>query len=260
MILSLRLQTAIDAARAGAKAALLYFNSTSPLDIEFKSDLSVVTKADLESQSEIKAYILEKLGDQVFIMEEDQSSQQAKEDTWIIDPIDGTKEFSRGLDSWAILVAYAAGQEITCGVAYFPVSEKMFYAERGFGAYLNGEKISVSAVSDKKKAFSSFSPIAYADEFERGRLLSLATSFGSSMRSTVASYAGANIACGKMDFYLGMKHNRIWDNAPFAVIIPEAGGRVTDWKGDPLDISNYDSPVVMSNGILHEEVVKILNP
>lgn len=251
-----KLQAAIEAISIGAEIALAHFGNDE-LKVKLKQDSSVVTPGDLITQKAMIEYIVRRYPEDLIIAEEKDNEQFSHRNAWIIDPIDGTKEYSRGIDSWGMHIAIVQEGEIIAGVVYFPVRKTMLIAEKGKGAFLNDRKITVSKVEDPKRTFVSVSPLGYMNQKERHAILNVATKFGS-MRSATTSLAGSFVSEGKMDVYIGSHHNRIWDNAPFVIIATEAGGRVTDWSGNNVDISAYDSPIVISNGLVHEELLACL--
>lgn len=255
---SLELKTAIDAAKKGAEAALPFFNKEQEMDLKYKDDNSTLTAADIASEEAIKSYILSVFPDAEFIAEESDDTTSSYENVWIIDPIDGTTEFSRGIDSWSILIAYAKNKEIVVGVCFFPVRKDLLYAEKSKGAFMNDALIKVSALSDLRKALIGFSPFRFFNEAERIKLISVLDNAMSS-RGTVCSYSANNVALGRFDAYVGSPHNGIWDIAPFVPIVKEAGGKITDWNGEELNIENRRSNMIVSNGLLHSEIIKILS-
>ncbi len=145
------LKTAIEAARIGAKKALEYFDNDSDLSTQHKSDGTPVTVADPATEEEIKNHILSVFPDAKIVGEESGGSTN-EESFWIIDPIDGTRIYARGIKSWAVLIAYVEKGEFILGVAYFPSLDELYYAEKGKGAYLNEKRITVSATQELKEA------------------------------------------------------------------------------------------------------------
>ena len=254
---SKELQIALAAAKRGATIALKYYANQENLHITFKEDESVLTIADGETQKVIQQYISSEFSDATFIAEESENTEVPNQNLWIIDPIDGTREYAHGIDLWSILIAYATDNEIKVGVCYFPALDLLLYAEKGKGAYLNDVQVSVSKNSDFAKAFFSYSPITYFTEEEKIVLDSIIGTSGSS-RSFASSYSAHSVAISKMDFFIANSHNKIWDIAPFIRIIEEAGGTVTDWNGDSIKIANKPTPVLASNGLLHNELLQIV--
>ena len=256
--LSLELQTAIDAAKAGAEVAIKYYKGEKDLRVQFKADTSILTIADSASEKAIKGAILSLFPNAKFIAEEESASVPAGDEFWIIDPIDGTTEFSKGIDMWGIMIAYAKNDEVLVGVCYFPILNVLLTSEKGKGAFSNGKQLFCSKTPELAKALMGISSVKYYKDYERQKMIE-STNYIWSARCLFSSISCYYVASGKYDFFIASSHNNIWDVAPFILIIEEAGGKVTDWKGDKLSTTNMSSNMVVSNGILHEQIIKMLN-
>ena len=221
---SLELQTAINAAKAAGKIALSYYQ-TNLLEIKTKKDKSFVTIADIKSEEQIKKTILEIYLDAKFLAEESGGDLNEK-DFWIIDPIDGTRVFIKGITQWSILIAHYANGEITTGVCYIPTQDMLLSAEKNKGAYLNGKQIKVSDTDTLDKAFGSFGSIRHYKNFDP--IVNL-NAMKAVMRGFESAYGFSLVAKGSMDIVIDA-YATPWDYAPFIRIIPEAGGKVTDFK------------------------------
>lgn len=249
--MSPELTTAIEAAKKGASIALKYFNTDLDLGLKYKSDNTPVTLADPETEEVIKKHILSKFP-QANILGEETGGSTENESFWIIDPIDGTRIFSRGVNGWAVLIAYYTKGEFTIGVSYFPSLNEMYYAEKGQGAYLNGKKINVSDVPHLNRAFLNSGNPKYYEKVDL--ILKLVEKSGVT-RGYETTYADCLVASGKMDISID-PYAQLWDFAPFATILPEAGGFISNLAGKPLGIT--DRGCVMSNGLLHKELMEVL--
>ncbi len=245
------LKTAIEAAKAGAKVALKYFDQEIKIDI--KEDNTPVTIADKETEQEVKKVILGKFASATFLGEE--SSDQAHgKDFWTIDPIDGTANYIRGLPFWAVELAYVQNGECLVGVSYCPVLDELFYAERGKGAFKNGKRTFVSKVRRPQDAFFIHGTIKYFKVRMKGFLALCETVFR--QRGFGDFYGYHQVACGRADIMMDAK-NHAWDMAALNVIIEEAGGKHTNFDGSRW---NLDDPTsIATNGFIHEDVLKILN-
>lgn len=246
--MSEELKTAIAAAKKGAEKALEYFNTS--LKVEFKEDKSPITIADKETEEVIKSFITAKYPDAAFLAEESGGSRKEKI-MWIIDPIDGTRSFSRGLPSWCILIALYRNGKIVCGVSYFPALDKMLYAEENYGAYCNDEKIHVSEISSLQKAIISFGGLKHFKN--RQIILDL---IEGSVATRSMDEAILFVATGNMDGFID-NYAQTWDVAPYISIIQEAGGKITNLKGEKWTLA--DRGYIASNGLLHDEIVRIVN-
>lgn len=245
------LQITIEAAKKGAEKALSYFHHQPK--VTKKSDNSPVTIADQETEATIKTFLLNYDTNAQFVGEETGGNLDDA-DAWIIDPIDGTKNFIRSLPFWSILIARYTKGEVTLGVSYTPQMDELIYAEKGKGAYRNGEKIAVSHIQSMADAFLSYTanPVSFPRTDSVTKLLNACMSW----RGFGDAFAYQLLASGRID--INIENNvSVWDVAPFAVIIPEAGGTVTNFLGKPWSIT--DDTIVASNGRLHEEVIEILS-
>jgi histidinol-phosphatase len=242
------LAAATDAARAAGAIALHYYRTG--FDVTIKPDQTPVTQADREAEEAIVATLGRAYPEWGFLGEEF-GAQGAKDVRWIIDPIDGTKNFVRRVPVWATLLALEERGEIVAGVVHNPVTGDLYTARRGGGTRLNGARIHVSDVSDLWSAtllhaglrlyraagvWDGFVRLVDATERQRG--------FGDYMGYTL-------VAEGKGDFYLEVDL-KPWDLAPCKIVVEEAGGRFTDLAGQP---TIYSGNALASNGRLHDLVL-----
>lgn len=244
------LKAAIEAAKEGGKYALKYFEKE--FEVEFKDDNTPITKADKESEEVIKKCILKYFPDAKFVGEESGGSVD-EEEFWTIDPIDGTRSFSRGIPSWGVAISLYKNPNFELGVVYFPSFDDILYAQKGKGAFLNDKKVHVSKVNLLNKALLAYGNPRYIEN--KKSLLNLIESAASG-RSWEVTYSNYLLAQGKVDATLdGYAH--LWDYAPFKIITEEAGGRVTKLDGSP--ITKHGLGYIATNGLLHDEVVKLFN-
>ncbi len=247
---SKELQTAIDAAKTGANEAMKYFDKN--IAVEFKEDETPVTKADFEAENAIKNYILSKLPNSNFVGEETGGDISASE-FWIADPIDGTRSFARGIPMWCVIVAFCKNNEVMLAAVYYPFSDTCYYAQKGAGAFMNGKRMHVSNMKDLKKSYLGFGSIKHFED--KQTVLSLSASCASA-RSWEVTYSSCLVAEGKMDVSVDA-YGRIWDLAPFKVMIEEAGGKITRFNGDPWTFQGHGA--LITNGLLHKSVLEILS-
>lgn len=245
---SKELQTAIEAVKEGAKIALSYYNQK--LLVELKVDKTVVTQADKDVEQTIINHVLSKFPDAKFLGEETGGSSNEKK-FWIIDPIDGTRSFIRGIPTWDILLAYCVDGEVVAGVSYFPVHDTMIWAEKGKGAYIDGEHVHVSKIN---KLNESVVGLGYSRNVSDRMLVDLVKS-GWNVR-IMAAYSAYHVAKGSMEVYVA-PNNKVWDFAAYKIIIEEAGGKLTKLDGTPWDFETIGG--ILSNGLVHDEVVTMVN-
>ncbi len=248
--MSNELKIAIEAAKAGAEKGLEYFNQDIPVSV--KEDNTVVTKADSEAEEKIKGIILSKFPDAKFVGEEG-GGDKTLEEFWIIDPIDGSRNFVRGIPNWCVLIALFRKGTIELGVVYYPHDNNIYYAQRGMGAYLNDKKIHVSKIPTLAKSYFAFgSPRHFKDK----QVLIDLIDHTASSRAWDATYCACLIASGKIDAYVD-GYGKLWDLAPFKVLVEEAGGRITRPNGS--EWTTDGSSAVMSNGLVHDEMITIID-
>lgn len=245
------LEVAIEAARVAGEVALRHYRSG--FEVTLKADGSPVTQADLEAEKVIVELLRSAFPAYGFLGEElgAQGDQRVR---WIIDPIDGTRNFVRKIPFWATFIGLEENGEITAGVAHNPVTGELLYAWRGGGAYANGERIRVSDVDDLARALvchASLNLLRSGDYWEGFVRLVDATE---RQRGFGEYYAYALVARGQAEIAVEVDL-KPWDLAPIKILIEEAGGRFTDFEGRP---TIYSGTALASNGRLHEAVLTLL--
>lgn len=247
-----------EAVMAGAEQVVKYFNQT--FDIKYKEGRNnLVTEADEASEKAIIEVIKKTYPDHHILTEESGDLPQQSEYKWIIDPIDGTINFAHGIPINCISVAVEKSGEMILGMVYNPHMNELFFAERGGGATLNGKPIKVSSETDAMKSclVTGF-PYTYIYEqngplqvFER-----LITEGVPVRRLGAAAIDLCWVACGRLD---GFYEHRLqpWDSAAGFLIVEEAGGKVTDFDGNPY--SPYQHRILATNGLIHEQMLKVIH-
>lgn len=219
-----------------------------------------VTDADIALQRTITTVISDRHPTHGFLAEEEASHLPSEgEAIWIIDPIDGTTNFSRGQPNFSISIAVRAQSRLQAGVIYDPLRDELFSAAAHVPARLNDKNIRVSATSEVSQVIISFD-WAHSQQNRKATLDSLQT-LGHAVRSLrsigSAALALAWVACGRLDSYWNW-HLNAWDVAAGALIIEQAGGRCTDIGGAPLPLSSTARSCLASNGALHSALSQIL--
>lgn len=247
------IDVAIDAAKKGGDLAYRYFK-TQP-KVTYKPDNSPVTKADIETEKLIRKIISKKFPEHGFIGEESGKNKESTKYVWVVDPIDGTKQFIRGIPFWTTLVALLENGKPILGIAYSPVTDELFTAQKGKGTYLNGKRVHVSKISDLRYAYLSYSSITpFQDKNKIEGFLKICGSVHS-QRGYGDTLGYMLLMQGKTDIMLEAKDD-IYDIATPSILIEEAGGKFTDFSGK---FSITSGNAVATNGILHDQVLKILN-
>jgi histidinol-phosphatase len=245
------LEAAIEAARAAGDVALKYYRAG--FQVTLKPDQSPVTQADREGEQVIVETLKAAFPDYGFLGEEFGASGN-QEVRWLIDPIDGTRNFVRRIPLWAVLIALEERGEVTAGVMLNPVTGDLYTTRKGRGAFANGERIRVSAVAELKDALlvhASLNLIRQTEHWEGFVRLVDATErqrgFGDYLDYVLVAEGKAEIAV-EVDL-------KPWDLAPVKILVEEAGGRFTDLNGSP---TIYSGTALATNGRLHEEVLALL--
>jgi len=212
------------------------------LAIETKPDLTPVTEADRAVESAIRRMLAAERPDDAVLGEEEGAAGGGSR-RWIVDPIDGTRNYARGIPVWATLIALEVDGTVHVGVVSAPALQGRWWAERGAGAFANGERVHVSAIDRVEEAVLSFSietrvpPLARAAWHARGL-----GDFWAHMLVAEGAVDGAVDADGLSE----------WDLAAVQVIVEEAGGRFSNAAGE----SRIDSgSAITSNGLLHDELL-----
>jgi myo-inositol-1(or 4)-monophosphatase len=225
--------------------------------VELKGRANLVTAADKESEALIIRRIRERYPNHAILAEESGASG-AGEGKWIIDPLDGTTNFAHQYPFFCVSIGFEQKGEIVCGAVYDPCRDEMFSGARGLGSFVNGNRLRVSEVSKVGNALllTGF-PYGVREKvrlamthFEAFVLESQAVRRGGS-----AALDLCYTAMGRCDGFWELDLHP-WDTAAGRVILEEAGGRVTDYKGNPFSV--YMREIIASNGKIHGEMMRVL--
>jgi len=253
------IETAIEAARTGAK--ILMEGLTSPgfrNHIELKSASDYVTDIDRKSQEAIVELILKRFPGHAIMAEESGGGIDGDEMRWIIDPLDGTLNYSHGYPCYCVSIGLESHGELALGVVYNHNLDELFVAEKGRGSTLNGNTISVSTVSSLKESLlvTGFTPqIVGTLEDNIKHFSNLMKACQAVRRPGSAAMDLVYTAMGRFEGFWEMKL-KPWDTAAGVLILQEAGGKVSRFDGSPYSI--YDDDILVSNGQVHQEMVDIL--
>jgi histidinol-phosphatase len=245
------LAAAVEAARAAAEIAMRYYRGG--VEVTIKPDQTPVTQADREAEQAITRMLGRAFPEWGFLGEE--FGQTGPTETrWIIDPIDGTRNFVRGIPFWAVLIALEERGEVTTGVVLNPATDELFTARRGEGAYRNGERLHVSSREGMSEATVLHSELKLLREAGCWDGFVRLLDAGSRTRGFGDYYGYGLVAAGKAEVYVEVDL-KPWDIAAVKILVEEAGGRLTDWSGRP---TIYEGAVLASNGRLHGEALRLL--
>lgn len=250
------LHVAIEAALAAGRYQRYRF--ASQIDVAMKGDKNLVTEVDRDSERLIVERILARFPQHDILAEEGEYPRGNSRFRWIIDPLDGTTNYAHGFPWFCVSIALEADGVLRAGVIYNPMSDELFTAAEGGGAFLNGRPLSVSrrsplgetllgtgfpydCASDPANNFSNF--IAFQKAARGIR------------RAGAAALDLAYVAAGRLDGFWELKL-KPWDVAAGVLLVHEAGGTVTGFDGSPYDIA--DHRILASNGKIHGEMVATL--
>ena len=223
-----------------------------------KGEHDIVTHADYQSEALIMKELQAAYPEYSIITEESPNIKGKTEYCWYIDPLDGTNNFITGSPYFVVSIGLAFQDEILLGVVYNPISDELFYAEKGKGAFLNGDKISVSG---RENISGSLLALAYApEEVEIKQGLALLESLVLQCRRVVINFAPAfdlcNIARGRID---GLIDNGSTpeDHAAASIILTEAGGKLRNLDQPGWDVNR--TGIIASNNLLQDQLVDQTN-
>jgi len=247
----------LDATHEAGKIIQGRFNGTFKVD--HKDGINnLVTEVDKLAEDKIIEVIKATYPTHTIISEEVGELIQKSDYQWIIDPIDGTVNFAHGIPICCVSIGVLYKDELVLGAVYNPMMNELFFAEKGNGATLNGEPISVSVKSDFRKAFlvTGF-PYNWPDGpehpikvFERLVLEGLPV-----RRLGSAAIDLCWVACGRYDGFWEYNLNA-WDVAAGYLIVTEAGGKVTDFAG--ADCTVFDKQTLATNGLIHQQMLNVI--
>ena len=250
--------TLLNAVQAGAAQLKHFFNGE--FKISNKEGINnLVTEADHAAEKAIFEIIQKDFPGHFILSEETGEVPADSEYKWIIDPIDGTVNFSNGIPICCVSIGLEKAGEIILGAVYNPILNELFFAEKDCGALLNDKKISVSRKTEViKSCLVTGFPYTYLDApngpiqvFEKLIRKGIPV-----RRLGSAAIDLCWVAAGRFDgFY---EHNlNAWDSAAGFLIVEEAGGRVTDFNGDHF--SPHQPHIVATNGKIHDDLLKVIN-
>jgi histidinol phosphatase-like enzyme (inositol monophosphatase family) len=244
------LDFALDATWQAGRITLGYFQNG--VAVERKSDNTPVTIADKNAEQRLRQLITQAYPDHGIIGEEFGEQGNTSGLKWIVDPIDGTKSFMSGVPLYGCLMALVEGDQVLVGVAHFPALNETVYAARGLGTFWNGRRARVSTQSSLKDSVLLMSDVSnYGDKTAAWEKLVASTYI---QRTWGDSYGYLLVATGRAEIMLDSKM-AVWDCGPFPVILEEAGGTFTDWKGKS---TIYGGESIATNGVLYGEVMNLV--
>jgi len=229
--------------------------------VNYKGEIDLVTEGDRQAQKLIINRLREYFPHHGLLAEEDGFSTAAKERKyqWIIDPLDGTTNYAHSYPVFCVSLALEREGEVILGVVYDPNFQECFTALRGRGATCNDRPIKVSSIQELDKSLLA---TGFPYDVRTSEVNNIDHFINFLRRSQAVRRCGSAaidlcyVACGRFDGFWELKLNP-WDVAAGALIVNEAGGVVSDFQGNPLDI--YGAEIVASNGKIHQEMIQVLS-
>jgi len=255
-MLSRELSVAVDAARAAGAAVRKWYEGD--YTVREKGHDSPVTEADIDANQRIQEKITAAFPDDGWLSEEtrDSPDRLARPRVWVVDPLDGTKEFIQHIPEFCVCIGLVEHGVPIVGVSYNPVREELFAGARGLGVTLNGAPARVSA----EPAIGAARFLASRSESSRGEWDAYQGTLHVELTGSVASKL-ALIAAGQGDATFSLTPKNEWDVCAGAALITEAGGRITDRYGKPLRFNQRDTKlpgIIACNAHLHGPIMELL--
>jgi len=244
-----------ETARAAGEVLLKYFGRIH--EVEYKGSKDFATKADFESEKEVVRLIREEYPEHNISSEEMGELNNGSKYTWYVDPLDGTHNFFYGLPYFGVSIGLTLKNQPLLGVIYLPAENQMFTAQKNKGAFFGKKRMRVSTRNLPKSLVFYDSRFNIGTE-EKMRSLSRLSSRVFSIRSLgVATASFAFLASGKADAYV-MHSVKSWDIMAGALLVEEAGGKVTDFRGRPWSADSEN--LLASNRTIHKQILKAVAP
>lgn len=255
-MLERELDVAVAAARAAGAIVRRWYDGD--YTVTQKSNKSPVTEADVEANEAIQAAIAAAFPEDGWLSEESRDSQERlhKRRVWIVDPLDGTREFVHHIPEFAVCIGLVDNGQPVLGVEFNPVRDELFAAARGLGMTLNGMGVHASEVA----SLATARVLASRSEDKRGEWDEFRSDMRVELTGSVA-YKLALIAAGKADATFSLTPKNEWDVCAGAAMILEAGGRMTDRYGNPLRFNQASTKLpglIACNASLFEPIVSLL--
>jgi len=230
-------------------------------DVQYKIETDIVTDVDKKCEELIVGRLQKEFPKHDIMAEEGSGNRLKSEWRWIVDPLDGTLNYAHGYPVFATSIALEYKGEVILGVIYEPNRDELFAAEKGSGATLNNRRIKVSGTTELRKALLdtgfAYNKSRKEQDDNIAHFLNFLSEATSIRRDGAAAVDFCSVACGRFDGFWEL-YLKPWDVAAGQLLVKEAGGNVSMFNGSPFDI--YKMEMVASNGLLHEQMVRILRP
>lgn len=248
------LKTALEAVAEAEKIINKYYSEE--IRATLKPDQSPVTIADKEAEQIIRKHITGAFPDHRILGEEEGQSAASSPFLWVIDPIDGTKNYMRKVALFATQLALMKDGEVILGISNAPALGELMYAEKGKGAYCNNKQVCVSQIAKVSDAYLSFGGIGYFQQHDLMTKLLKLEKVTLAHRGIGDFWSYHLLAQGKIDIMLEAE-TKLWDIAAVSLIVKEAGGTVTDLSGQ--EVNEKTTSIIATNGLLHTVTASYFN-
>jgi myo-inositol-1(or 4)-monophosphatase len=250
------LQVAVAAAKEAGRIQMDRFGHSHP--VEYKGEFNPVTEVDRLCERAIVKMISDAFSDHDILTEESPFEGKGSPWKWIVDPLDGTTNYLHGFPCFCVSIGLEVEGDVKLGVVYIAPLDELFHAEKGKGAFLNGERIVVSGVDRLSKSLLCtgfpYDVHEHADFYLR-YFRQFITKCFAIRRPGSAAVDLSYLAAGRFDGFWEFKLHA-WDVAAASLMITEAGGKVTDFQGKAFNI--YSEEILASNGLIHQEMLQTI--
>ena len=249
-------EVAFEAVRAGG--AILRERLGNIKNIDYKSAFNIVTDVDQASEKEVIGIIRQHFPEDSLLGEESGAHTTASDRCWYIDPLDGTTNYTHSYPFFCVSIGFEVAGTLTVAAVYNPVSDELFWAQRGKGAYLNERAIRVSKNQTMATSLLATGFPADTAKAKINNMVQFSTITDNShgvRRDGSAALDLSFVACGRLDGFWELKLAP-WDLAAGVLLVEEAGGKVTSLTGGPFDM--HSGHVLATNGLIHKEVMAAL--
>ena len=220
--------------------------------VEIKPDYSPVTDVDKQCENLIRNELLSAFPDDGFLGEETGDISGKSGRRWMVDPLDGTRPYLRGIPTYSVLIGLEDNGEYVVGVTHFPAKDETYWASKGSGAFCNKRRIRVSNTKDMSAVLGSSLGIVETFGSAEGKKLITLMQRWDYAYGFMDAYSYMSLASGRLDICISLI-DMPWDRASAACIVTEAGGKYSDLNGKK---SIHNTSFVLSNGIVHSQVIK----
>ena len=246
---------ACEAARKAGEVLRAHFREER--QVRYKGRANIVTDVDLKAEKAIVSLLQTEYPDHNIISEESDPINTGSAFTWILDPLDGTNNYSFGIPFFSTVIAFKNSVDVMVGMVYDPLRDELFAAEKGKGARLNGNGISVTQKTKVQDSLIGLD-LGYVEENGRRLLKFIAGLWPKMYAFRIMGSAALGMAyasCGRLDLYF---HALVypWELACGQLLVTEAGGVVSDWEGQP--VSDGESSIIASNKAIHAGFLRMI--